>query len=257
MASFGLPYVGGQPLSAQAPSAVAPDEIYRPNPKEAYVPAIYCDWNRTGLPPAQQKICLDRDRANKPKLYQAKPGEILIKLLPDCQVGGAMSCNDDLFQPVWKTVEADNGAVTRIDMNSIQHLSGGTTNVTVYTGIPHTMFDSTKLKMLWFDCQGHLVEFDGAGGQSPQLDAPPRSVAGEIARIVCTTPGPQDQQQARTTQNNANPDYCSDFSADACARIKKGVETDVPPTFCKPGFGLVGSGLTPEQLRICYARAGK
>ena len=70
-------------------------------------------------------------------------------------------------------------------MNSIQHLAGGTINVTVYTGAPHTMFDSTRLKMLWFDCQGHFRAFDGNFGQSEELDAPPRSVAGEIANIVC------------------------------------------------------------------------
>jgi len=162
------------------------DEIYRPHPGEAYTPPTYCQWNRTGLPAAQQKICLDRDKKNPPKLYKAKPGEMLQKLLPNCQIGGAESCNDDLFQPVWKRIEAANGEVTRIDMNSIQHLSGGTTNVTVYTGASHTMFDSSRLRMLWFDCRGHFRAFDGNAGQSDVLDAPPRSIAGEIANIVCT-----------------------------------------------------------------------
>jgi hypothetical protein len=71
-------------------------------------------------------------------------------------------------------------------MNSIQHLGGGATNVTVYTGAPHSMFDSTRLEMLWFDCQGHFRSFDGNMGQSDVLDAPPRSISGEIANIVCT-----------------------------------------------------------------------
>ena len=229
--------------ATQAPkAATSSDEIYRPHPGEEYVPAIYCQWNRTGLPSAQQKICLDRDIKNPPKLYKAKPGEMLEVLLPNCQIGGAESCNDDFFQPVWKRIEADNGQVTRIDMNSIQHLGGGTTNVTVYTGAPHSMFDSTRLEMLWFDCQGHFRSFGSNMEQSDVLDAPPRSIAGEIANNVCTN------------QNAANAaDYCAGFSSDACERIKKVVESNVPPAFCKPGFGLAGSGLTPEQLRICYA----
>ena len=50
-------------------------------------------------------------------------------------------------------------------------------------------------------------------------------------------------------------DYCQGFSANACARIQAGVNARAPPPYCKPGFGLVGSGLDDEQLRICYARA--
>jgi len=173
--------------TTQSPGSVTPsDEIYRPHPGEAYAPAIYCEWNRTGLPLEQQKICRDRDIKNPPKLYKAKPGERLETLLPNCQASETKSCNDDFFQPVWKRIEADNGAVSRVDMNSIRHLPGGTTEVTVYTGAPHTMFDSTKLNMLWFDCRGSFRAFDGGMGQSPQLDAPPRSIAGEIAHIVCT-----------------------------------------------------------------------
>jgi len=228
--------------TAQASGPATPsDEIYRPHPGEAYAPAVYCGSNRTGLPPEQQKICLERDTKNPPELYKAKPGETLEKLVPNCQIGGAETCNDDFFQPVWKRIEADNGEVTRIDMNSIQHLADGTTDVTVYTGAPHTMFDSTRLKMLWFDCQGHFRAFDGSFGQSEELDTPPRSIAGEIANVVCINRGAPDSAE-----------YCAGFSPDACNRIKKVVETNVTPTYCKPGFGLVGSGLTLEQLRICY-----
>jgi hypothetical protein len=165
----------GQRVSAES------DEIWRPNPNETYGPSTYCQWNRTGLPPMQQKICLDRDRANPPKLYQPKPGEILTKLLPECQVGGAISCNDDLFQPVWKRLEAANGEAIKIDMNSIQHFNNGAVEVVVYTYVPNTVFDIARLKRLRFDCHGQFMELDG-GFVS---DAPPRSVAGEIADIVC------------------------------------------------------------------------
>jgi hypothetical protein len=257
----------GQFISVQTPESTKPaDDIYRPRPGEAYTPATYCEWNRTGLPSEQQKICLDRDRNNPPKLYKAKPGEILVKLLPNCQIGGAASCNDDLYQPVWKEIEADNGEVTKIDMNSIKHLSGGTTDVTIYTGVPHTMFDQARLKMLWFDCQGHFMAFDGGMGQSPQLDAPPRSIAGRIAKIVCINqdaPNPAKHCAGSSSdacgpvkravnQSAPNPtEYCVGFSSEACERIKKVVETNVTPAFCKPGFGRVDSGLTPEQVRIC------
>jgi hypothetical protein len=132
------------------------DDMYRPRPGEAYDPSIYCEWNRTGLPAEQQKICLDRDRKNPPKLYEAKPGEILTKLLPSCQLGGVISCNDDLFQPVCEKIEADNGEATKIDMNSIEHFINGTADVVVYTYVPNTMFDPTRLKRLDFDCHGHF-----------------------------------------------------------------------------------------------------
>lgn len=258
---FAIPaYVAGQLISTQRPESAKPaDNIYRPRPGEAYAPATYCEWNRTGLPPEQQEICLDRDIKNPPKLYKAKPGETLETLLPNCRIGGAESCNDDFFQPVWRRIEADNGQVTRIDMNSIQHLGGGGTNVTVYTGAPHSMFDSTRLQMLWFDCQGHFRSFDGNMGQSDVLDAPPRSIAGGIANIVCADNQRSDQRTtykamtALPAPSTPNPaEYCTGFSPDACNRIKKVVETNVTPSFCKSGFGLVGSGLTLEQLRICY-----
>jgi hypothetical protein len=51
-------------------------------------------------------------------------------------------------------------------------------------------------------------------------------------------------------------DYCRGFSFDACERMKAQVATGTSPTYCKPGFAIVGNpanvGLTNEQLRICY-----
>jgi hypothetical protein len=52
------------------------------------------------------------------------------------------------------------------------------------------------------------------------------------------------------------PSYCQGFDPDACARIASVVQTKVPPSYCKSGFALVGSGLSPEQLRICYVMTG-
>jgi hypothetical protein len=51
-------------------------------------------------------------------------------------------------------------------------------------------------------------------------------------------------------------DYCRGFSLDACERMKAQVAKGKSPTYCKPGFAIVGNpanaGLTNEQLRICY-----
>jgi len=227
------------------------DDMYRPKPGEAYDPATYCNWNRTGLPPSYQKICINRDKKNPPKLYQPKPGEILTTLLPSCQIGGAISCNDDLYQKVWRKIEADNGEVTKVDMNSIEHFNNGTADVVKYTYVPNTMFDPNSLVRLKFDCHGHYMNLDGG---SLLLDAPPRSVVGEVAAIACA--GAKDtrlEDSSKDDQRGRTPaEYCVGFSSDACDRIRKVVETKTRPAFCKPGFGLVGSGLTAEQLRICY-----
>ncbi len=56
------------------------------------------------------------------------------------------------------------------------------------------------------------------------------------------------------TSPDRQPDYCTGFSYDACSRIRSTIETGIRPPYCAPGFGLVGSGLTPEQQRICYAQ---
>jgi hypothetical protein len=135
------------------------------------------------LPPAQLQICLDQDKANPPKIYKAKPGEILTSLLSGCKVGGAVSCNEDLFLPVWLTITADSGEATKIDMNSI--LGGGKSGaaVVVYTYVPGTSFDPTRMETLHFDCAGHVMEMNP--WPPVVTDAPPNSVAGEIADIVC------------------------------------------------------------------------
>lgn len=49
------------------------------------------------------------------------------------------------------------------------------------------------------------------------------------------------------------PPYCVDFPADACTRMQAVIESNIRPDYCVPGFGMKGSGLDREQLRICYA----
>ncbi len=238
--------------NVQNPAPAQVDEEWRARPGEVYLPSTYCNWNRTGLPAAQQKICLDYDRKNLPKVYRPKPGEVLTTLIPSCQIGGAISCNDDLFQKVWLRIEADNGEVTKIDMNSVAGTNVGGAVATIYTYVPNTMFDPSKLRNLVFDCAGHYE--DVTNMPSALLDAPPRSVVGRISALACS--GAKDTRLEDANKDDGRgrtpAEYCVGFSPDACGRIRKVVEAKIQPAFCKPGFGLVGSGLTAEQLRICY-----
>jgi|SRR5665213_9116 len=246
---------GSHTVQNNAPAQAQTDEVWRPNPREAYGPSTYCNWNRTGLPPAQQKICAAEDQKSVARIYKAKPGEVLTTLIPSCQSGGALSCSDDLYQKVWRRIEADNGEVTKIDMNSIEHFNNGTIDVAVYTYVPNTTFDPTRLRRLHFDCHGHFMDNDN---MSAMMDAAPRSVAGEVAAIVCA--GAKDTRMEDANKDNgageSPAEYCAGFSAQACDRIKAVFESKRTPAFCKPGFAVVGNeankGLTPEQIRMCY-----
>ena len=152
----------------------------------------------------------------------------------------------------WGNVEADNGAVYRVDVSSIFRYPNGTADIVVYA-VEGDQFNPENQRKLWFDCKGHYR--DQTAGVGPKLYAPPRSVAGRISAIACA--GARDARlDATPKQPKDTPEhYCAGFSRDACARIQAGVEAKAKPPFCKPGFGLAASGLTPEQLRICYARA--
>jgi hypothetical protein len=112
-------------------------------------PATYCLWNRTGLPAAQQRICAAR--------------------------------NQKAAAPSWRTIEADNGAVVRIDVNSIFRYSNGTADIVTYA-MEGDRYNPENQRKLWFDCQGHYRD-ETAGG--PTLYAPPRSMVGRISDIAC------------------------------------------------------------------------
>jgi hypothetical protein len=104
------------------------------------------------------------------------PTEALVKVMPTCMYGGPF---DELCKPVWRKIEADNGEVTWVDVYSI---SGGW--VTTYTGVPNDGINVNSLEKIFFDCRGHY-EVWGDEGPSPMMDAPPRSIAGLTASIVC------------------------------------------------------------------------
>jgi hypothetical protein len=127
------------------------DDVWRLRPNEAYDPGTYCNWNRTGLPLAQQKVCAARDQKN------------------------------GVYKPNWRKLEADNGTVYYIDLNSIIHSGAGGSEALVASeaiAVP----GRTRL---FFDCQGHFMD-EGSFGDWAY--AAPRSIAGEIAAIACGRP---------------------------------------------------------------------
>jgi hypothetical protein len=116
----------------------------------------------------------------------AQAQEPLSTLIPSCVPGGRISCTDDLYQKVWIRLEADNGEVTKVDTRSIDHVSTGAAEVVVYTYVPNTRFDPSRLRRLFFDCAGQFR--DETEGFSRVMDAPPQSIAGRVAAIACAAP---------------------------------------------------------------------
>ena len=152
----------------------------------------------------------------------------------------------------WQPLEADNGAVYKLDMNSIKPGNGGAAQITVYADEGRSTDIAQNLKFLLFDCHGRFIDMNGPMSQSAY--APPKSVAGQIGAIACA------RAQAATAAINAESDrrgrspeeYCKGFSSEACNRMKSTIDAKQTPPYCKPGFAVVGSGLSAEQLRICY-----
>jgi hypothetical protein len=88
-----------------------------------------------------------------------------------------------MYQKVWKQIDADTGEMTKIDMHSIQRDANGSVMVIVYTSVPNSEFDPTKLRRVIFDCSGHFE--DVTDTPTSMMDAPPRSVIGSVSTIVC------------------------------------------------------------------------
>jgi hypothetical protein len=147
----------------------------------------------------------------------------------------------------WHRVEADNGAAFAIDMNSITRMNNGAVDTIVCTlnGNACNLLNQSRIR---FDCRGHYMDID-RGGQLQM--APPRSVVGRLAAIACV--GARDSRLDVKPPEPPNPsDYCQEFAAEACQRMQSVIDSGIKPAFCKPGFGLTGSGLSAEQLRVCY-----
>ena len=109
--------------------------------------------------------------------------EKLTTLLAECDPAGRIRCDDDMFKKVWLLIEADNGALFKVDTN-FRKGSSGAVRAFVYSYEPNTMFQPNRLRMLLFDCAGHYMDVTSTA--SPEMDAPPRSVAGRIAALACS-----------------------------------------------------------------------
>ena len=79
-----------------------------------------------------------------------------------------------------RTIEADNGTVYRFDMNLVFREAGG-----VYAMVHDSSQDSWESTMMEFDCAGHFLIMSQMGEMSEWMYAPPRSIAGKIAEMVC------------------------------------------------------------------------
>jgi hypothetical protein len=152
-------------------------------------------------------------------------------------------------QQNWKRLEADNGAVFAIDVNSITRFHNGTVQAVTCVSDNEVCLPP-NMSRFWFDCSGHYRDIDGRGSA---MAAPPRSVVGRMAQIACVGAKDTRLQDSSSPQPKPTPaQYCVGFTPESCKRIVTAVEAKRKPAYCKPGFGLVGSGLSSEQLRICY-----
>jgi hypothetical protein len=92
--------------------------------------------------------------------------------------------NGRFIKATWRTIEADNGAVTAIGMKSIVHDAGGHGANAVAYVVEGDIFDPSNLRGFTFDCHGHFSVLSAAG-LSPMVYAPPRSVAAQIGALAC------------------------------------------------------------------------
>jgi hypothetical protein len=153
----------------------------------------------------------------------------------------------------WKRVEADNGMIFAISVNCPACFSTENLARAVICPVDNGFCAIGSESLVTFDCHGH---YQDTRFGSPVLIAPPRSVIGQMANIACAVPIPKEPENASKSQRDLSPadlaEYCKGLSPEACNRIKALAEAKTPPpTFCKPGFGVVGSGLTLEQIRVC------
>lgn len=86
-------------------------------------------------------------------------------------------------QGCWHRVEADNGAVYKIDLGLIQQFAGGATTA-IYTD-EGGAFNAMNLKRWYFTCTGHFSVMQDNMRMGPTTYAPPRSVAARMSDIVC------------------------------------------------------------------------
>jgi hypothetical protein len=109
----------------------------------------------------------------------------------------------------WQSVEADNGALYKIDLNSISHLNNGTADAIVYA-VDGAGYNPENMRRLWFDCHGHYQDLTGPG-VGPTQYAPPRSIAGRLSEIACASAKGAPSQGTTRPQANATPSNGAKF----------------------------------------------
>ena len=87
------------------------------------------------------------------------------------------------YTPNWRPIEADNGAVYQVDLNSIYRTTDGSADVVVYQ-YQGPSFDPRNMRRWFFTCRGYFRLSTDAGISQP-IYVPPRSVASQIGAIAC------------------------------------------------------------------------
>jgi hypothetical protein len=132
----------------------------------------------------------------------------------------------------WKMLEADNGAVFGIDLNSIEHWNAGQA-MAITCVAENNPCPPANMARLMFDCRGHYWDVDRGGDL---VLAPPRSVVGRMAEIACAgakdtrftstqpSPSPSPQTTVPTTLGKV-------FRDCLVAESKSGSYTTAGPAF--------------------------
>src|SRR5260370_29765609 len=111
----------------------------------------------------------------------------------------------------WMMLEADNGAVFGIDINSIDHFNAGQA-MAITCVAENRACPPANMTRLMFDCKGHYWDVDHVG---PTTLAPPRSVVGRMAELACA--GAKDTRFTSTPSTSSQPPQRPAMSASAKA----------------------------------------
>jgi hypothetical protein len=151
----------------------------------------------------------------------------------------------------WHRLEADNGTVLAIDLNSIEHSDNGSANAVVCL-VDNDVCTPLNMSRLLFDCHGHYVDIDHGG--ATQI-APPRSVIGQMAALACV--GAKDIRLADHSDTPSLPraeEYCASISSYECDRVKRLIEGYSPsqpdPSYCNVK-STAAFAASPIQVRFC------
>lgn len=99
-------------------------------------------------------------------------------VFPRCTPADASGPNGMFCRPIWGQLIADNGEPNYIDLKDLMPLVNGGVSAYVVFGDGS---DPSEYHQLFFDCRGHVSDVSNM----VPMDAPPRSVGGQLARAAC------------------------------------------------------------------------